>query len=128
MLKHLGSMGSLGPCCCWPPCCTTCCSWPRCPWPKNYVRTVDLDANVGVAPSSVRGPAVPGQRAAREGSLRGSIAMLMVGAKVLLAVLVHGGRAHLEARGYRIALQISGGVLVLFGLSLLWNGGRSIFV
>ena len=31
-------------------------------WPKNYVRTVDLDANVGVAPSSVRDPAVPGRR------------------------------------------------------------------
>ena len=30
-------------------------------WPKNYVRTVDLDANVGMAPSSVRDPAVPGQ-------------------------------------------------------------------
>ena len=67
------------------------------------MRTVDLDANVGVAPSSVRGPAVPGQRAAREGSLRGSIAMLMVGAKVLfnsakmlkmgvLVVLMHNYR------------------------------------
>ncbi len=52
----------------------------------------------------------------------------LVGAKVLLAVLVHGGRAHLQGRGYRIVLQISGGVLVLFGLSLLWNGGRSILV
>ena len=31
-------------------------------WPKNYVRIVDLDANVGVAPSSVRDHAVPGRR------------------------------------------------------------------
>ena len=49
-------------------------------WPKNYVRTVDLDANVGVAPSSVRDPAVPGRRE-RPGER--SIALLMVGAKVL---------------------------------------------
>ena len=29
---------------------------------KNYVRAVELDANVCVAPSSVRDPAVPGRR------------------------------------------------------------------
>ena len=32
-------MGSLAPCCCWPPCCTTCCSWPRCPWRPCGPRT-----------------------------------------------------------------------------------------
>ncbi len=52
----------------------------------------------------------------------------LVGAKVLLAVLVHGGRAHLHGRGYRIALQVSGGLLVLFGIGLVWSGGRSILV
>ena len=31
-------------------------------WPKNYVRAVELDATVGVAPSSIRNPAVPGHR------------------------------------------------------------------
>ena len=36
-------------------------------WPKNYVRTVDLDANVGVAPSSVRDHAVPPGRRERPG-------------------------------------------------------------
>ena len=54
--------------------------------------------------------------------------LCLVGAKVLLAVLVHGGRAHLHGRGYRIALQVSGGVLVLFGIGLMWSGGRSILV
>ena len=48
---------------------------------KNYVRAVELDANVGVAPSSVRDPAVHGRR---ERPGEGSIALLMVlGAKVL---------------------------------------------
>ena len=31
-------------------------------WPKNYVRAVELAATVGVAPSSVRDPAIPGRR------------------------------------------------------------------
>ena len=57
-------------------------------WPKNYVRTVELDANVGVAPSSVRDPAVPGRRERPGRGLRGSIAMLMVGAKMLSASMV----------------------------------------
>ena len=70
-------------------------------WPKNYVRTVDLDATVGVAPSSVRDPAVHGRREERPGE--GSIALVMVGAKVLfnsakmlkmgvLVVLMHNYR------------------------------------
>ncbi len=50
----------------------------------------------------------------------------LVGAKVLLAVLVHGGRAHLHGRGYRIALQVSGGLLVLFGIGLVWSGGQEL--
>ena len=49
-------------------------------WPKNYLRAVELDANVGVAPSSVRDPAVHGRR---ERPGEGSIALVMVGAKVL---------------------------------------------
>ena len=52
-------------------------------WPKNYVRAVELAATVGVAPSSVRGPAVPGRRE-RPGRVPAwVIALLMVGAKVL---------------------------------------------
>ena len=49
-------------------------------WPKNYLRAVELDANVCVAPSSVRDPAVHGRR---ERPGEGSIALVMVGAKVL---------------------------------------------
>ena len=67
------------------------------------MRIVDLDATVGVAPSSVRDPAVPGRRERPGRGLRGSIAMLMVGAKVLfnsakmlkmgvLVVLMHSYR------------------------------------
>ena len=69
-------------------------------WPKNYVRAVELDANVCVAPSSVRDPAVHGRR---ERPGEGSIALVMVGAKVLfnsakmlkmgvLVVLMHNYR------------------------------------
>ena len=46
----------------------------------------------------------------------------LVGSKVLMAVLVHGGRARLQGRGYRIALQLSGVSLLLFGLLLIWEG------
>ena len=67
---------------------------------KNYVRAVELDANVCVAPSSVRDPAVHGRR---ERPGEGSIALVMVGAKVLfnsakmlkmgvLVVLMHSYR------------------------------------
>ena len=64
------------------------------------MRAVELDANVGVVPSSVRDPAVPGRRK-RPGEWL--IALLMVGAKVLfnsakmlkmgvLVVLMHNYR------------------------------------
>ena len=46
----------------------------------------------------------------------------LVGSKVLIAVLVHGGRARLHGRGYRIALRLSGVSLLLFGLLLIWDG------
>ena len=69
-------------------------------WPKNYVRIVDLDANVGVAPSVYGILPYPG---AESGQGRGHIALLMVGAKVLfnsakmlkmgvLVVLMHNYR------------------------------------
>ena len=54
-------------------------------WPKNYVRAVDLAATVGVAPSSVRDPAVPGRRE-RPGKgpcVGHHLADVGVGAKVL---------------------------------------------
>ena len=47
----------------------------------------------------------------------------LVGSKVLIAVLVHGGRARLQGRGYRMALRLSGVSLLLFGLLLIWDGG-----
>ncbi len=46
----------------------------------------------------------------------------LVGSKVLLAVLVHGGRARLHGRGYRTALRLSGASLLLFGLLLIGDG------
>ena len=46
----------------------------------------------------------------------------LVGSKVLIAVLVHGGRARLQGRGYRMALRLSGIALLLFGLLLIWDG------
>ena len=46
----------------------------------------------------------------------------LVGSKVLIAVLVHGGRARLQGAGYRIALRLCGVALLLFGLMLVWGG------
>ncbi len=46
----------------------------------------------------------------------------LVGSKVGLALLVHAGRARLHGRGYRLALRLSAGVLVLLGAMLLWEG------
>lgn len=50
----------------------------------------------------------------------------LVGSKVLIAVLVHGGRARLQGRGYRMALRLSGVSLLLFGLLLIWDGGSAL--
>ncbi len=50
----------------------------------------------------------------------------LVGSKVLIAVLVHGGRARLQGRGYRIALRLSGVALLLFGLLLIWDGASAL--
>ncbi len=50
----------------------------------------------------------------------------LVGAKVLIAVLVHGGRARLQGRSYRIALRLSGVSLLLFGLLLVWEGASAL--
>jgi len=52
----------------------------------------------------------------------------LVGSKVLLAVLVHGGRAWLHSRGYRLTLQISGGLLLVLGGMLVWEGIRGLAV
>lgn len=43
----------------------------------------------------------------------------LVGSKVLLALLVHGGRSWLQGRRYRIALQLSGVLLLLLGGMLI---------
>ena len=50
----------------------------------------------------------------------------LVGSKVLIAVLVHGGRARLQGTGYRIALRLSGVALLLFGLLLIWDGASAL--
>ncbi len=50
----------------------------------------------------------------------------LVGSKVLIAVLVHGGRTRLHGRGYRIALRLSGVSLLLFGLLLIWDGASEL--
>jgi len=46
----------------------------------------------------------------------------LVGSKMLLALLVHSGRARLHSRGYRLTLQISGGLLLVLGGMLVWEG------
>lgn len=46
----------------------------------------------------------------------------LVGSKLLLALLVHGGRARLQGKGYQLALRASGGLLLLFALILMWGG------
>ena len=46
----------------------------------------------------------------------------LVGSKILLAVFIHTGRARLQGRGYRLALQVSGILLFLFGGLLVWGG------
>ncbi len=50
----------------------------------------------------------------------------LVGSKVLIAVLVHGGRARLQGTGYRLALRLSGVALLLFGLLLIWDGAAAL--
>ena len=51
----------------------------------------------------------------------------LVGSKALLALLVHGGRTQLQGRGYRVALRISGGLLLFFGMVLVWNGVQELW-
>jgi len=48
----------------------------------------------------------------------------LVGSKLLLALLVHGGRTRLQGRGYQLALRASSGLLVVFGVMLIWGGVR----
>jgi threonine/homoserine/homoserine lactone efflux protein len=50
----------------------------------------------------------------------------LVGSKLLLALLVHGGRARLQGRGYQLALRASGGLLLIFGLTLVWGGVQQL--
>jgi threonine/homoserine/homoserine lactone efflux protein len=50
----------------------------------------------------------------------------LVGSKLLLALLVHGGRARLQGRGYQLALRASGGLLLIFGLILMWGGVQQL--
>jgi threonine/homoserine/homoserine lactone efflux protein len=52
----------------------------------------------------------------------------LVGSKVLLALFVHSGRARLQSRGYRVTLQISGGLLLALGGMLVWGGIRGLAV
>jgi threonine/homoserine/homoserine lactone efflux protein len=46
----------------------------------------------------------------------------LVGSKVLLALLIHSGRARLQSRGYRLTLQLSGMLLLVLGGRLVWEG------
>lgn len=50
----------------------------------------------------------------------------LVGSKVLLAVLIHSGRVYLQGWGYRFALRVTGGVLLVFGATLMWGGVRGL--
>jgi threonine/homoserine/homoserine lactone efflux protein len=50
----------------------------------------------------------------------------LVGSKLLLALLIHGGRTRLQGRGYQLALRASGGLLLIFGLMLVWGGVQQL--
>lgn len=50
----------------------------------------------------------------------------LVGSKLVLALLVHNGRARLQGKGYQLALRVSGGFLFLFALMLIWGGVRQL--
>jgi threonine/homoserine/homoserine lactone efflux protein len=50
----------------------------------------------------------------------------LVGSKILLALLVHSGRARLEGRGYQFALAMTGGLLMLASVHLIWSGVRDL--
>ena len=50
----------------------------------------------------------------------------LVGSKLLLALLVHGGRERLQGRGYQLTLRASGALLLAFGLLLIWGGVQQL--
>jgi len=50
----------------------------------------------------------------------------LVGSKVLLALLIHSGRARLQGRGYRLALRFSAALLLLLGVLLVWEGVHTV--
>jgi len=50
----------------------------------------------------------------------------LVGSKILLALLIHSGRARLHGKGYQLALRLSGGLLFVFGLLLVWKGAQQL--
>jgi threonine/homoserine/homoserine lactone efflux protein len=50
----------------------------------------------------------------------------LVGSKLLLALLIHSGRARLQGRGYQLALRASGGLLFVFALLLVWSGVQQL--
>jgi threonine/homoserine/homoserine lactone efflux protein len=50
----------------------------------------------------------------------------LIGSKVLLALLVHSGRTRLQGLGYRIALQLSGVLLLLLGGLLIREALRTL--
>jgi threonine/homoserine/homoserine lactone efflux protein len=52
----------------------------------------------------------------------------LVGSKIVLAVFIHTGRTRLQGRGYRLALQVSGMLLLLFGGMLVWGGGGGLML
>jgi threonine/homoserine/homoserine lactone efflux protein len=50
----------------------------------------------------------------------------LVGSKLVLALLIHNGRARLQGQGYQLALWVSSGFLCLFALMLIWGGVRQL--
>ena len=53
---------------------------------------------------------------------------LLVGSKLVLALIVAGGRRRLDGPWYGRVLLASGAVLVVFGALLLWQGARGLAV
>lgn len=50
----------------------------------------------------------------------------LVGSKVLLALLIHSGRARLQGRGYHLTLRLSAVLLLLLGVMLVWEGVSTV--
>ena len=50
----------------------------------------------------------------------------LVGSKLVLALLIHGGRARLQGQGYQLTVRASGALLLVFGCMLIWRSVQQL--